>query len=346
MIDSKYVEYKVNRILAGKNIFSYNNTQYEIVKPNLSLRVKADLLYQETYNNNLFNDFILLEDIPFLAINIELISYGYEKTLKDYEKKLEDAKLDYFSLYSNLDKKKKNKNRVDNIKNQYQNYLDKVHYLDHLSLEHYCSKIKNEFIIVNTLYYYDSNKLVFTDLDNIDYIYFNTLINEINQDVVDMDAFKDICRSEYWRNLWTDNKHVLIDDPICDWSEEQKTLCSLSKMYDRIYEHPECPSDEIINDNDALDGWMIHQRRQNLKQKQEKGVNNMLSEKVKNSSEIFLMANNQEQAESILDFNDQQSRRRLDQKLNVVMNSSGEVLETQLPDVQQEIIKQRMQQRK
>lgn len=346
MIDSKHIEYTVNRILAGKKFFSYDNTQYEIVKPKLDLKLKADLLYQETYNNNLFNDFILLEDISVLSIDIGLISYGYEKTLKDYEKKLEDAKLDYFSFYANLDKKKKNKAKVENIKKQYQNYLDKVHYLDHLSLEHYCSKIKNEFIIVNTLYYYDSDELVFIDINNIDYVYFNTLINEINQDIIDIDAFKDICRSEYWRNLWTDNKHSLINDPICDWSEEQKTLCSLSKMYDRIYEHPECPSDEIINDNDALDGWMINQRRQNLKQKQEKGVNNMLSEKVKNSSEIFLMANNREQADSILDFNDQQSRRRLDQKLNVVMNSSGQVLETQLPDVQQEIMQQRSRQRK
>lgn len=346
MSDPKHIEYTVNRVLAGKKIFSYDNVQYEIVKPKLSLKVKSDLLYQETYNNNLFNDFILLEDIPSLSIEIGLIAYGYEKTLKDYEKKLEDAKLDYFSFYANLDKRKKNKAKIDNIKKQYQNYLDKVHYLDHLSLEHYCAKVKNEFIIVNTLYYYDSNKLVFNDLTNIDYVYFNTLINEINQDAIDMDTFKEICRSEYWRNLWVDNKHILIEDPICDWSEEQKTLCSLSKMYDRIYEHPECPSDDIINDNDALDGWMINQRRQNLKQKQEKGVNNMLSEKVKNSSEIFLMANNQEQAESILDFNDQQSRRRLDQKLNVVMNSSGQVLETQLPDVQQDIMQQRSKQRK
>ena len=72
----------------------------------------------------------------------------------------------------------------------------------------------------------------------------------------------------------------------------------------------------------------------------------MLSEKVKNSSEIFLMANNQEQAESILDFNDQQARRRLDQKLNIVKNSTGQVLETQFPDVQQEIMQQRSKQRK
>ena len=346
MIDSKHIEYTVNRVLAGKKIFSYENTQYEIVKPKLDLKLKADLLYQEAYNNNLFNDFKLLEDIPFLSIEIGLISYGYEKTLKEYEKKLENAKLDYFSFYADIDKRKKNKNKIENIKRQYQEYLETVHYLDNLSLEHFCSKIKNEFIIVNTLYYYSSNELVFKDINNIDYVSFNNLVSEINKDTLDIDEFKNICRSEYWKNLWIDNKHFLINEPICDWSEEQKTLCSLSKMYDRIYEHPECPSDEIINDNDALDGWMINQRRQNLKQKQEKGVNNMLSEKVKNSSEIFLMANNQEQAESILDFNDQQARRRLDQKLNIVKNSTGQVLETQFPDVQQEIMQQRSKQRK
>jgi hypothetical protein len=346
VVDNKQIEYLANRILAGKKIFSYQNSQYEIRKPSLKIKVEADILYQETYENNLFNDFILLEDVPFLCIDIGLISHNYEQSLKDYEKRLEGAKLDYFSFYANIEKRKKNKVKINNIKQQYQSYLDKVHYLDHISLEHYCSKAKNEFIIVNTLYYYNTDNLVFDNCNSIDYVYFNNLINEINHDTIDMDKFKEICRSEYWRNLWSDSKHSLINDPVCDWSEEQKTLCSLSRMYDRIYEHPECPSDDIINDNDALDGWMIDQRRQNLKQKQEKGVNNMLSEKVKNSSEVFLMANNREQADSIIDFNDQQGRNRLEQKLNIIKSSQGPVLETQFPDVQQEIIKQRSKQQR
>lgn len=346
MIDTRNTEYIIHRILAGKKFFSYNNIQYEIIKPSLALRLQADFVYQEAYEDNLFNDFLLLDDIPALSINIGLISHNYDQIIKDHDKRLENAKLDYFSFYSDIDKRKKNKIKIDQIKKQYYNYLEKTHYLDHLSLEHYCAKLKNEFIIVHTLYYYNTTELVFQNNINIDYIYFNNLINELNKDTMDIDTFKEICRSEYWKNLWSDSKHNLISEPICEWSEEQKTLCSLSKMYDRIYEHPECPSDEIINDNDALDGWMINQRRQNLKQKQEKGVNNMLSDKVKNSSEIFLMANNREQADSILDFNDQQARRRLDQKLNVIKNSTGPVLETQLPDVQQSIIEQRSKRRK
>jgi hypothetical protein len=342
--DNKQIEYLANIILAGKKIFSYQDTRYEIRKPSLQIKVDADILYQETYETNLFNDFILLEDVPFLCIDIGIISNNYEQTLNDYEKRLESAKLEYFSFYLDTEKRKKNKVKINNIKQQYQNYLDKIHYLDHISLEHYCAKAKNEFIIINTLYYYNTNNLVFDNYNSIDYIHFNNIINEINNYTIDIDKFKEICRSEYWRNLWSDSKYLLINDPVCDWSEEQKTLCSLSRMYDRIYEHPECPSDNIINDNDALDGWMIHQKRQNSKQKQEKGVDNMLPDKIKNSSEIFLMANSQEKAQTIVEFNDQQSLGRMNQKLNFVKSHSEPIRDAQLPDVQQDLIKQFRQQ--
>jgi hypothetical protein len=344
VIDNQNIELLVNTILAGKKIFSYDDKKYEIKKPSLELRIQSDILYSDTYNNNIFNDFILLEDIPNLCISLGIIPHNYTQQILDLEKKLENIKLEYFSLFADIDKRKRNKTKLNNFKKQYTNFLETVHMLDYISLEHYCSKVKNEFIILNTLYFYETNILVFKNQKDTDYIYFNNLINEINKNTLDIDVFKTICRSEYWRNLWSDNKHFLISEPISEWSEEQKTLCSLSKMYDRIYEHPECPSDEIIEDNDALDGWMIHQKRENSKQKQEKGVNNMLSDKIKNSSEIFLMANNQEKAQKIMEFNDQQSLGKMNQKLNFVKSHSQPVKDSQLPDVKQDLVKQFRQQ--
>jgi len=345
VIENKKVEHIVNRILYGNYVFSHQDQKYRIQKPCLWLRVQSDTLYEETYEENLFSDFVLLEDIPNISISLGIIPFNYKEEITSLEKKIENLKVDYFSFFVDIDKKKRNKIKLNQAKQALSVLMEKVHYLDHLSIEHYCSKIKNEFIISNTLYYDHNNTLVFNDRNNIDYVFFNNIMSEINKNIIDIETYKEICRSEYWKNLWADSKHSIIDEPMCEWSEEQKTLCGLSKMYDRIYEHPECPSEAIIADSDALDGWIIHQKRENSKEKQEKGVNNMLSDKVKNSSEIFLLANSKEKADSIMEFNDKQALQKLNQKISFVKSHDNPVRDSMLPDVQQKIHEQVKQQK-
>ena len=337
--DTRHIEYLVHRILSGKHIFSYQDDTYELRKPSLKLKLESDFMHQQAYADNLYSDFILLEDIPSLAIEIGLIGLNYKSVLTSLEKTLENDKVNYFQNFLDPQKKKRNKTKLDNTKKQLSKQLNYLHYLDYLSLEHFCDKIKNEFIIINTLYYYNTSQKVF-DYDNIDYYFFNQLMGEIANDMIDIETYKCIARNAYWKNFWSNNKHKLLDEPVNEWSDEQKTIFNISTMYDRVYEHPDCPVEDIINDDDALDGWMIHQKRENLKEKQTKGVDNMLPEKIRNSSEIFMMAQDKEQIENIRGFNSQESLAKFNSKINYIQSSKKPVQEAQLPDVQQAIMQQ------
>ena len=111
-------------------------------------------------------------------------------------------------------------------------------------------------------------------------------------------------------------------------------------MYDKIYEHPESPSEEIINDDDALDGWMIFNQEEIKKQKKEKGVDSMMSEKVRNSSEVFLMAgNDKEQAKDILDLNSKTGLQKIKARFDATKDGNV-VPDSELPDVRGEIQQQ------
>ena len=81
-------------------------------------------------------------------------------------------------------------------------------------------------------------------------------------------------------------------------------------MYDNIYESMECPSDDVISDDDAIDGWFIIQREKRDKQQKEAGLESMLSDKTKNADEIMLMTNprDKENIESIYSMNDAQGK--------------------------------------
>jgi hypothetical protein len=111
-------------------------------------------------------------------------------------------------------------------------------------------------------------------------------------------------------------------------------------MYERIQEHPEAPTEEIINDDDALDGWMIEKQRENKREKKEKGVDTMMNDKIKNSKEIFLMAgNDQQQKEDILDLNSIAGKKKIQNRFDALAYKDS-VQESELPDVQGELTQQ------
>lgn len=346
MLDNKSIEQLVNRIISGKLIFEHDTKIFELRKPSLNLKVKSDLIYKESYDSNMYDNFWLIEDIPNLAIDIGILTPYYKQDLTSLEKKLDLHKVLLYKEFFKADRKKNNKRKIEEIKRSMNNLHNKIHYLDYLSLEHYCDKIKNEFLIVNTLYYFETDNLVF-NINNIDYNIFNNLMTEISDNIISIEDYKQVARSDYWKNLWNNNKYNILPDPVTEWSDEQKTIFSIAAMYDRIHEHPEAPSPEIIEDDDALDGWMINQREQNKKQKEQKGVDTMLSDKVRNSSEVFLLPSNLEEVEKIQELNSPESYGMFKQKVEFVLSNKDKTIqEFELPDVQMKLRQQAQEQMK
>jgi hypothetical protein len=332
--------------LSGKQVFSHNNNTYELRKPSLSLKMRADLVYTSAYENNIYSDFILMEDIDELLIETNIISRDHKKILTKMEKSLDNQKISLYKLYYDTLQRNKIKQKIKNIREDVDKFYQEQHSLDYLTLEHYCDNIKNEFIITHSLYHYDSDRLVFNFDTPIAFNLFNSIMAIVSQNVIDVSTYKAVARSDYWRNYWNNNKTNILDEPVKEWSEEQKSLINISCMYDKIQEHPESPKDDIVADDDALDGWMLLQRQENEKQKREKGVDNMLSGKIKDSSEVFLMAGNREQAQDIFALNSEQGLQTIQQKMNMVVSSDGPIRDAELPDVKARIINQLKEQKR
>lgn len=344
MIEQRKIEKLVHRILSGKQIFDHDHIRYELVKPSLDIKFDADLLYESAYQDNLYSNFVFTEDLPSILIELGILEYNYKDQLKRLEKLLEKSKVNLYLQYFETPKYKKNKQAISNIRHDLDKLYNNLHILDHITLEHFCDNVKNEYILCNTLFLYDAKKLAFDYNEPINYNYFNTMASVIAQQIISIDTFKKIVRHEYWKNYWANNKYQILNEPVSNWSDEQKTLANISTMYDRIYEHPDCPPDAIIDDPDALDGWMIHQRIENEARKKEKGVDNMLGDKMKNASEVFIVAQNKDHADEILGFNNDRSLSTVKDKINYVMSSESPLRDAQLPDVKQKLIAQLKQQ--
>lgn len=289
-MDDHELEILIYRIISGYQYIKLNNNLYKLVSPSIDLKIAANILYNDIYQENLYGKFILKENLKELLISNQIISETFDADLYTTEKRLNAAKIQYYKQFY-TQQKKSNKNKIISLSKTISNAYNKKRCLDFLTLENYCENIKNEFIISKTLYD-ESNNLVFRDYSNIDYVFFNKITLTIADNLINIDTYKKIARSDYWKKISSSNRSNIFRGPSSEYSEEQKALLSITDMYTRVYEHPDAPDEEIINDDDALDGWMLEMQEKITRSKKQKGIDNTLS-KGSDSPEVYVMTDKQ-----------------------------------------------------
>lgn len=178
--------------------------------------------------------------------------------------------------------------------------------------------------------------LLWKDMDDMNNNTDISLINRLIEIYFDnyrikSSVLREIARSEPWRSMWKAGKSCndLFNTSVCDWSENQLELCRWSDLYDSINACMDRPSDDIIDDDDLLDSWII---RQNEKEKS-KNKANLLTNKSKNAKgrqEIFIFAD-RESAKDIYGANDPMTRINIQAKQQMI-NNAGELPDEKAPD--------------
>jgi len=339
-VNTKNIEQLVHRILSKKQVLSYGNDLLVLYSPSLDLQVEADIVYQDAYESNLYNDFILEEDLIQYLIGAKILLPQHEQIVNNTQTRLDNAKIALYKEYIDLKKRKKNKRTISSLNKQLGKLNSQVHTFDFLVLEHLARTQRHEFILKNTLFYKKDNTPFFSAQEDIPYLIFTSIIDIISKNMLDISDYKRVARSEYWRNYYNNSKTNILPYSAAEYSDEQKSLINVSAMYDRVYDHPEGPDENIINDDDALEGWMLQMQKENKQQKKEKGVDSMMNDKIKNSKEVFLMAGNDEQQkQDILDLNSLTGKQKINTRFAAVSDGK-QVQESELPDVRGELAQQ------
>lgn len=332
-MEHKEINLYLSRILSGFYIFLFQNTKYKLVYPNISVKYEAEIYASNEYENNKYNTWITDEDIVNMLIDVGLWNYNGDEQLKKMEQEIEDNKVELFKNILNPNKIKSIRRSLSNIRHSYYKYTNIRHSLDHLTSQGFATTLKNQYLLINSIRDMNDN-LVFSDMINVDYLVVNNMSSIINDNIIDVSILKKIARNELWRNYWSCNKNNIFDKSPINWTDEQRTLVLFTKMYDSAYEHPECPQDSVIEDDDMFDGWMILQRRENEKIRSKKRAEKILDgKKLNNAQEVFLMASSKEEADNIYNLNNASSRHIINERNNVILSSDQEISETNLPDV-------------
>ena len=111
----------------------------------------------------------------------------------------------------------------------------------------------------------------------------------------------------------------------------QKSLINWTRMYDSIYESMETPSDSIIEDDYAVDGWFVVQRRKRDDDRKASEGN-----KLPESAEVFVPVKNEKEANRVYDMNTQQGKQVIKSRTKD-LEERGSLEEGQFTHVKQDL---------
>jgi hypothetical protein len=161
----------------------------------------------------------------------------------------------------------------------------------------------------------------------------NAIMNGYYAELLDSDTIRMLSRSYPWTSYWPVLKiNGRIFENI-NLTFEQQTLISWSTMYDRIYESPDCPSEEVISDDDMLDGWLLVQKRQREGERQKQELQKKVGGKLGKADDVFLMAETPADAQKIDMLNEPHMVRVKKQRMAEIKSQGGQLLEQQFTDV-------------
>lgn len=322
----------LSRIVSGTYIFKHKNHNFKLVYPSIHLKYEADILFQEVYDQHKYEEWLTLESAKEVLIDNGVWSSSGDQQLFAIEKEIEQIKINLFLALANPIQQIAHRNKLTETIQKYNKYYSIRHSLDQFTLESFCEYYKNFHILSNSLLNSYGQRVI--NHNNYDYLKYQEISEILTKHSISTATFRKIARLDLWRNYWSAGKGDVFGRPSCELTDEQRALVIFTKMYESARESPESPPDLVFDDDDMFDGWLAHQHKQQEDSKKDSAANK--NSKMSNAQEMFIMANNRDQASSIHNMNTNQNKAVINSR-NKTISANKNVDASKLPDIQNEL---------
>jgi hypothetical protein len=329
----------VYRIVQGKFKIRILGQDFFIHAPNLNILAPSQELYNEIIDEYKYHSWITEDECQRVLIYNGIWSVDKDKKMEQYEKLIETQKIEIYKAFFDFNKRIKLKDGLRYLRDEL-NLLDETkHSLDYLTLRGFANIIQSQFIISQIVYTLDG-QLYFKDFNNANYSVLNIFQAAINSQAISPEEYKDVARNEPWGSFWKSAKIDVFPVKGVQLTSEQRNLILFSQMYDNIYEHPETPHEAIINDDDALDGWMLQQKKDREAKKGEQTVRHTIGGIPDSAQEVFIPASSLDDISRIESLNTLEGKMIKTQR-KVAIQQAGQLEDAKLPD-NQVLIRQKL----
>ena len=329
-----------NQIISGIKFVKIEGERYKIIPPSLEVKLLAEYVYKETVESLRFDNFMSNAQVKSILNRLQKWSEKDNGELEKLEKWLEDQKVVLYRAAFDTKSQEKARANIERAKKAIHKALSRKHFLDHTMLEHHALITKYKFIIALCLRDKDNNSLYseesfWTSDSNL----LEQAVNALEQESISIEEFRSIARSDPWKTIWGAGKEHCFGVSSSEWTDDQRTLVIFSKMYENAQQSMECPSDEVFEDDDMFDGWMIDQRRKREEEMKKKQTDAVNLTNYGNAGEVFIMADSADDAGKIYDLNETNQRMTIKERTKMI-ERRGRVEAHELPDTQRQLTRQ------
>ena len=341
-------EQYINNIISGKVSCGFGNKIYLINEPTPLDKVIADRLYQDKLKEAELRGVFSNEELVHKLIALGLWNTNSQVELDAMPKRTENMKVQLYQAYFNYKGRDNIRKGLSKLKNRHIELETKRNCLKRESSDGVATTAKNKYLICANVTDINDNKLWNAeDYWKQDYKLIDTLVQKYMENMIDDEVMRELSRTEPWRTFWAVGKteSSLFGYPSIMFTTQQKNLIVWSRIYDSIYEGMECPPDEVIKDDDMLDGWLILQNKKRDEERKKSHSFGNDGSDVK-GQEVFLFADSEEDAGRISSMNDASGRAIIGQRMSSLKRAGGKLDEAKMPDAQLSMRQQALQQMK
>lgn len=339
-------ELLIARICSGTlRLRVYNEFGKEVVvvvrQTTREQRYFAQELYQDTLEEARLDGAYTEDSLLVFLYKQGLWDEARESMFRQIEKDVEEFKTKLVGLAFRTAERNASKRALQNAKDKYKELLLQRHAYDHLTCEGAAGMARTRYLLACSLIWPSGQPVLPSDAlwdnptaEGCSLLLENAFEAYLHAKLPD-EQIREVARTEPWVGTWMTRASTggVFGVPAVDLTDEQVRLQVWSQMYENICAHPECPPHEIIDDDDICDGWLILQRREREKKQKETRTENAVgNEKIRNSEEVFIVAESAEDARLIESMNDEAAM-RIKKQRDAEVRRKGQVQHVDLSDV-------------
>jgi hypothetical protein len=307
-------EYFVSRIRAGFYLIKIDNVKVKVLTPTIEDEYLSNEVFMQAFDQARSDDIMTFDETVEWMIDRGLWSQEKDDKIEGLKKDIEKLKVDIFNHRNDI----RMRESARALLRAAEKVLTKVQSEKDDLFSKSCEGIA---IQEKTMYLFEKSCFVGSEPLDISCIDLSSLYYQYNQLQLSETQLRELARNDPWRLCWYTKDHtpLFANEKYRTLSNDQKGILIWANMYDNIQESMDCPTEDVINDDDMLDGWFIVQRKKQQHAKAQSELESKTSnDKIARSDEILIMANSKQEAEKIHSMNSVGGEIIRKQRLNTV----------------------------
>ena len=320
----------INTLISGVIILKIGREYIFINPPSAEDKTFADFFSYEVYQDCLLEGMLKEEEVEDFLIENGFWSKEESELMEQIQKNMQQMKLDYFNSFYNSTTKEYIKKNLKNQEKRVTELHRKRSLFSDKTCEYmadYACKAKS---LENSVFLKDGR--LATNLFS-----FNDIINKYYSKYWEINSrVREVAKSVDWRNVWFGVKEKLFDNNPSSFTDLQHNIISWSYYYDNINESMDRPSQDVIEDDIALDGWNEQQKRKRQEEEKQKQAEDMLPDNIGNAGEVFIPVRNKKEAQDVHNLNSAQGKAKI-KSLHKDLEKHGSINEADLSSTRREL---------